>query len=411
MKNSQGVVDPLISWLIVLLLPLYSLPWVMYRMYKLEKLAYVQFAFFMGLVGILYPPSGDLYRYYLDYTTYQNLDWNSFLLYALLEFDYLLSFLLYGLGYLRIPCDISRFIFGFVGYYLIGKLFLQLVRDNPSIRQYKGWCLLVFIVFSLNAYLYRSGLACVLFAYGAYYIIYKNSKKHWVFVLLSILTHFSFIVFAILLFFSKVMSLRFHRPLTYFVILVFFIFGIFNVGVFFDVLGSGGLSGALFERYKGSVEVDDAGALARGFSWKNLLWQRFGYFIALVLLFFFVKFRNESGKREWSFIDYLLLITVAVSPFSFVFGRFVAPLTFILKFFFFKHFNSQEIKKKFLRVLFYMVLVLDIMNVWAKRHEVDISDMSEITTSTSIGIIKHTYSDAWINRNITSYGDLEKYSN
>ncbi len=406
-KNKFSTPSPILSWIVVILFPLFSLPWVITRMCKLEKTAFVQFAFFMGLVGILFPPSGDLYRYYMDYTTYKDLDFNTFLVYAFLEFDYFLSFLLYGMASIGLPCDLSRFIFSFVGYYLTGNLFIQVMKDNPVALKYKGWLLLVFFVLSLNVYLYRSGLACILFVYGAYYVIYKSSKKHWFYVLFAIFVHFSFIVFAILLLLSKVMPLIFRQRFWYSVLIVIFIFGIFNVGVLFDV---GGFSGELFERYKGFMEADDAGHYAEQFSLKSLIWQRFGYFIALVLLYFFVTFRKTSKKREWSFIDYVFLLCIAASPFSVIFGRFVAPLTLILKIFLIEHFQDNVVMKKYLKVLICMVLIMDIMNVWAKRHEIAVSDMSMLATSTSISIIQHTYSDTWINRNINAYGDLEIYS-
>lgn len=405
MKKSNT--SPLISWLIVLLLPLYSLPWTIMRMIRLEKTAYVQFAFFMGLVGMLFPPSGDLYRYYLDYTTYKGLDWNSFLVYSLLEFDYLLSFLLYGLASNGLPCDLSRFLFNFVGFFLLGKLFVQLIEDNYDIYKYKSSFLIIFFVLSLNVYLYRSGIASILFIYGAYHVIYKNSKKHWAFVFFSVLAHFSYIFFAIILMLSVSFPLIFRRRWMYVVLIIFFIFGMFNVGVLFEIEG---FSGAFFERYKGYMDKEDAGQFAEQFSWKANLWARFGYFISLVLLLFFVKFRKFSNLREWSLVDYLLLLCIISSPFSVVFGRFVAPLTIFLKVYFFENYKTGVVGKKFLKILVCMIIVLDIMNLWAKRHEIAVSDMSLLATSTSISILNHSYTDSWINRNINSYGDLEKYS-
>lgn len=405
MKKSNT--SPLISWLIVLLLPLYSLPWTIMRMIRLEKTAFVQFAFFMGLVGMLFPPSGDLYRYYLDYTTYKGLDWNSFLVYSLLEFDYLLSFLLYGLASNGLPCDLSRFLFNFVGFFLLGKLFVQLIEDNYDIYKYKSSFLIIFFVLSLNVYLYRSGIASILFIYGAYHVIYKNSKKHWAFVFFSVLAHFSYIFFAVILMLSVSFPLIFRRRWMYVVLIFFFIFGMFNVGVLFEIEG---FSGAFFERYKGYMDNEDAGQFAEQFSWKANLWARFGYFISLVLLLFFVKFRKFSNLREWSLVDYLLLLCIISSPFSVIFGRFVAPLTLFLKVYFFENYKIGVVGKKFLKILVCMIIVLDIMNLWAKRHEIAVSDMSLLATSTSISILNHSYTDSWINRNINSYGDLEKYS-
>lgn len=406
-SSLQSKPSPILSWVIVLAFPLFSLPWVISRMCKLEKTAFVQYAFFMGLVGILFPPSGDLYRYYLDYTTYKDLDFDSFLTYALLEFDYFLSFLLYGMASLDIPCDLSRFLFSFIGFSLTSNLFIQIIKDNPSTWKNKGSFLLIFFVLSLNVYLYRSGLACILFMYGAYFVVYKESKRHWFYVLFSMFVHFSFVLYVLVLLLSRVAPLVIRKRIWYTILLTIFLFGIFNVGVLFDV---GGFSGELFERYKAYMESEVMGHYAEQFSLKALIWQKFGYFIAFVLLYFFVGFRNVSKKREWSFIDYVFLLSVAASPFSVIFSRFVVPLTIILKIFLIEHFQDTIIMQKYLKALIIMVIIMDVMNLWAKRREIAVSDMSMLATSTSISILNHTYTEAWINRNINAYGDFEEYS-
>lgn len=403
-------VNPLISWLIVLLFPLYSLPWVLYRMTKMEKTAFVQFAFFMGLVGILYPPSGDLYRYYKDYITYQNLDWDYFLLYALVEFDYFLSFLLYFCSSVGIPCDITRFIFNFLGFFLLGDLYLNILnkhslRDN---KKFRIRSLIIFFVFAFSAYLYRSSLACILFIYGAFFIIYKKKKRYWFFVGLAILTHFSYVLFALLLLAAKIFPIVIRKKIFYILLLSVFLFGIFNVGVLFNIEG---YTGAVFERYQGYMDVNDGGKIAEVFSWKNLIWQRFVYFITLVLLLFFIKYRTKSQRYEWSFLDYLLIICLAASPFSLVFGRFVAPLALFLKIFLLRHYDGNSITmRKYIHLLFCLTLILDGMNIWAKRHELSISDMPMLSYSTSFQVLTHTYSDKWVDRNITPAGDLVKYA-
>jgi hypothetical protein len=378
-------------------------------MYKLEKTAFVQFAFFMGLVGILYPPSGDLYKYYRDYTLYQGLDFDVFLLYALIEFDYLLSFLLFGLSTVELPCDLSRFIFNFIGFYLLGKLYFQIVLDNSMLqnKRYRLQSFVIFFVFAFAAFLYRFSFACILFTYGAYFIIYKDKKKYWLIIALSVLTHFSFLLFAVLLFCSKRITMRFKRAFPYYLIFIVFLFGIFNVGVLFNV---DDFAGAVFERYKGYMDTEDAGQYAEGFSTRYLIWKRYEYFITLFLIVPFVKYRRLSIKYEWSFIDYLLLACIATSPFSVVFSRFITPLTMMLKIYLLKHFQKENKMKKYLFVIFSLVILLDFMNIWAKRHEISVSDMSVLATSTSITILQHSYSDNWVDKNITSRGDLVKYA-
>ena len=380
----------------------------MMRLYRLEKTAFVQFAFFMGLVGMLYPPVGDFAKYYRLYETYQGLDFDSFLLLALVNFDYTLSFLLYGLSLLGIPCDLSRFIFNFIGYYLMGKLFLQIVYDNNILaeRRNRLYALIVFLVFSFSSSIFRYGLATNLFVYGAYYIVYKNNKKYWAVIGLAILTHFTFSVFALLLFLSRKIPLKFKSKFVYSIFLLVFIMGMFNVGVMFDVVN---FSGAIFERYKGYLDTADSGQYAHGFSIKLLIWLGFSNFLVLLFYIMFRRYSKRGGKFERSYIDYMLIATALVSPFSVVFGRFFGTLGYFLKFYFFRHYDNSFNMKKIFIVLVWMTLVLDVMNIWAKRREVSVSDMSLLATSTSYTVLTHEYTYRWFSQNVTDLGELIKY--
>ncbi len=407
--SKQNPAPAFLSWVIVFLFPLYSLPWVVYRMCNLEKSAFAQFAFFMGLVGMLYPPAGDLYNYYKIYGLFQGLDWSNFIFYALIDFDYFLSFLLYFLSSVGLPCDLSRFLFNFMGFLLAGDLFVHIL-NNHKLRHSKSFriqALIVFFVFSFTGYLYRSSLASIFFAYGTYYIVYENRKRYWFFVAVSVLIHFSYVFFALILLLSKLFPLVFRRKYWYIFFSALFLFGVFNVGVSLNI---GGLTGPIFERYKAYLDPDDMGQYAKSLSWKNLIWQRFGYFTSIILLFFFIRFRRMGSKSERSFVDYLLLLCIAACPFSVIFSRFVGPLSMMMKFFFISHFDGKRYMRKFMYSLLIMIIALDVMNIWARKRELSISDMSILTYSTSFHVLTHTYSDSWIDRNITTAGDIVKYA-
>lgn len=405
MNNKR--INSVVSWIVVFIFPLYSLPWVVIRMSRLEKSAFVQFAFFMGLVGMLYPPAGDMAKYYRDYVTYQGLDFNEFLILALLNLDYSLSFLLYGLTILNIPCDISRFIFNSLGIFLLGRVYLQLVLDNAALQNKKVriYALIAFAVFSISSSLYRFGLATNLFIYGAYYIQYKDKNRYWFFIILSILTHFTFIIFAGALLLNKYWPLRIKSRFVYYFLLFFLLFGIFNVGVMFDVTG---FSGAVFERYKGYLDTADSGQYAKGFSLKYLLWLGFSNFIVIVCYWFFMKFR-KGDIRERSYNNYLIVLTCIVSPFSVVFGRFLGLLGCFLKYYFFRSYTNTTSMRRYLSLLLCLTIILDGMNLWAQRREISVSDMSLLFAGTSYSVLTHQYTDNWFSRNITELGEVIKY--
>lgn len=406
--NSKRHPSALISWPIIIILPLYSLPWVIYRMYRLEKMAFVQYAFFMGLAGMLYPPSGDLYSYYKDYTLFSGLKWDDFLFLALIKFDYILSFLLYALSENGLSCDLSRFVFNFVGYLLTGLLFVDIVKANRHLWNKRNilQALVIFVSVSLYAFLFRASLGLIFFVYGAYYIIYEDKKSCWFYIVLSVLTHFSYIVFAILLFVSKRWPMIIKKNKYYKVLIFLMVFGMLYNGILFDVTG---FSGAIFERYKGYVENSDAGLINKSFSWKMLLWMRIIYIVILILLFFYVRFRDFGKRKEKSFVNYLIVICAVASPFTIIFTRFIAPLTYFLKFFLLHHFQPSKLMCKYMSILFWVIIIVNCLNLWAKRRELIISDMPMMFTSTSFSIMNHQYSAAWIDRNIGEGGEILEF--
>ena len=398
-----------VSWFIILLFPLYSFPWVVYRMYHLERTSYLQFAFFMGLVGMLYPPFGDFYRYMLDYNAYKGLDFDSFLLLALIEFDYLLSFLLYDLGCLNIPCDISRFIFNAFGFYLYSKLYYHIVNDNQALLKGKErlrW-FIVFFSFSFWGFMFRYGLATILFAYGTYFIIYRSQKRYWFLIILSVLCHFSFVIFATALLVSRFIHFSPKRNYFYIISALVLIFGIVNNGVFWDLKLIGG---DLIDRYDGYLDADDMGEYAKRFSWKALVWQKIGYMTMFLLYCYYASYKVMGRRREVTLLNYLVIFSMLSSPFSVIFGRFFGVTSQFLKIFSMLHFNCGFVKaRRYLSLLFILAMISLLTQFWGKRRELSVSDMSLFATQTSVQILFHTYPDTWVDKNVRADGGVLKY--
>lgn len=59
--------DSFIIYFLFIFFPLYTIPWVVKGMLLGRKEAFVLWAIFMGLLGVLYPPIGDIYQYTKDY--------------------------------------------------------------------------------------------------------------------------------------------------------------------------------------------------------------------------------------------------------------------------------------------------------------------------------------------------------
>lgn len=127
-----------VAIVIFFLYPLLSVPFWVVGMFKREKWAFVLCALFMGLLSILYPPAGDLYRYAEDFNLYKDCDWDTFLILLVLKFDYFLPFLSYSIGKLGGTPELTRFVFAFIAYSLFFDLFFLIVRKNGS-ADISGW--------------------------------------------------------------------------------------------------------------------------------------------------------------------------------------------------------------------------------------------------------------------------------
>lgn len=61
-------VERVITVLIFIVSPFLSFPLIVRSLFERQKFGVFMFALFMGLIGLLYTPSGDLYRYHLCFT-------------------------------------------------------------------------------------------------------------------------------------------------------------------------------------------------------------------------------------------------------------------------------------------------------------------------------------------------------
>ena len=172
----------------------------------------------MGLFALLYPPVGDMYKYAEDYYLYQGLNWNDFLFVtALTHFDFLLPLISYIFGGIGLNNDLIRFLYNFLGYFLISKLFIKIIYSNPQYYVNKNFivnALIIFVPFSIIIYAFRTNLSLVLFIYGVYNIIYENKTvSGWGYVLFAVFNHISYLIFALFLLLSRYIHVCFSKKI------------------------------------------------------------------------------------------------------------------------------------------------------------------------------------------------------
>ena len=388
-----------------ILFPLYTLPWIVQGMMRLEKWAFVLWAFFMGLVGILYPPVGDIYQYTKDFYIYEGCSWEFFLELLSLKFDFLLPLLSYFIGLIGWNFDISRFIYNFLSYLILGTIFLDIVRNNVFLRTNKQvvtYALGTFLVFSFITYLWRFGFSTVLFAYGSYLLVYKSKNKGWVFVALSILNHVSFLLFAIGLFVQQMGGFRFYK---WIVVLLCLCSMFLNSSIFPSILPY--MPTDIVQRFGSYVDGYYATDYFADGSWKYQLQIFLTSSITYVAVVIYILIYRGNNKIE-AITNAILVLACLSLPFDTMRMRFLAVLLFFIKMFFLTQYDGTLKNLRCIKVMFLCVMIGNVLSVWGARRQIEISDYELLLYSTIPQIMSHTYPLQWIDKNVTSDGDIVK---
>lgn len=392
-----------IAFLLFIIYPLLSLPLILKGMLNNKKWGYFLFACFMGLLGILYPPTGDFYRYTREYFVIKDyFDWEQFKDYLLIKQEFLLPYISYIFSKLNIPFDFSRFIYNFIAYYLLGDIYIsEISRNCHYTKKYSAYFIGMFISFSLSLYLFRFFFSMILYAYGVYCIVYKRKNQGWIFVILSVLNHFSFIVFAVVLVLTKLFHFRFRK---WIVILLCIPALAFGGNLMTDLLSF--LPTDIVNRYSEYLDGYYAGAYLEDHSLKYrisiLLSSAITY--AAVIIYMITYDKKTIGKE--SIVNGILLVTILSSPFSTIAYRFATVLLLFIKIQFLNAFDGTRKQFRYLMILFLLTMFSNMTGLWSSRRQISISDFSLIYYASAPQIMMHTYSEQWINKNVYEDGDF-----
>ena len=386
-----------------IVLPLYSTPFIVYGMWKQKKSAFVLWALFMGLVGILVPPTGDLYRYTMDYELYKGLEWDDFILVASLKKDLMLPMVSYFIAEVGLNFDLSRFLYNFWSYYLLGILYLDIVQTNCNLLNKKVaiYALGFFMVFNLYMFCARYSLSMVFFVYGAYNIVYKKKKTGWWWVILAIVNHFSYIVQAIALLFQQLHFFRFGKKTVIFFILCSFCIDSSLMIKVFNALPVGFVSSYIeyIDGYWANDYLDDR-------SWKYRLMFFIGNLIQYFCVLVFISQYDKNDRRYTSLTNAMLLLATVTTPFAAISSRFLSVMVHFVKVHLLVVYDGSRKMLKYLIVMFWLTMLSNVMGIWGSRRQISISDFPMLFYSSFFHIMSHTYDANWINRNVSEDGDL-----
>ncbi len=398
--------DCFLTSLLFLIFPLFSTPLIIRGMIQCKRWAFVLWSCFMGLLGILYPPVGDIYRYTLDFQMYKGLDWDSFLYAISFKFDYLLSFISYIVGLVDINFDVVRFLFNFLGYYIFSIICLDIIQNNSFLRTNRKsliYAIFIFIYFNIIAFLWRFGLASALFTYGAYKIIYKSNKSGWLFVILSVFCHVSFCVFVIGLIFNKFCRLKKWG------VIVLCLCTLFIDGQSLLYLFSF-LPIDFVNRF--SVYID--GYYATEYIGEHSLRYQIFTFLSssiayIACLCYILTYNNQNRASSIVTItNTILIITCIALPFDVIRTRFLAVLLIFIKMNLLYFYDSSRRSKLYLMILFISIMIGNGMNLWSTRRQIMVGDYEKLLYCSTPQILFHTYNETWINTNVLPDGSMSR---
>lgn len=394
--------NTLLTILVFIIFPLAAVPFIIKGMLRNKRWAFVLWAIFMGLLGILYPPTGDLYRYTQDFILIRDASWDDFKMFLLFKQDWLLPYLSYLLGRLGLNFDLSRFIYNFISYWLLGLIYLDIIKSNPAYSKKNAILFLgTFMVFSIGGYTIRFSASSVLFAYGAYLVVFKNKRCGWMFVVLSVLNHLSFIVFAVILFFCRLRIFYFSKKIVVlFVILSFAV----DSSVMVKILSF--MPVDIVNHYSIYLDGYWAGDFLKDHSFlyrlQMLLISLISYAAAIIyILTYNIKYKTIA------IVNGVLLLTTLVTPFATIATRFTGVLLLFIKMHFLNIYKDSATFHKTLLILFYLSLFSNLMGLWGARRQLGVSDIKKIVYCSLPQILCHTYTEYWIDSTVFENGDFK----
>ena len=202
MKSIKIDILSLETLIIFCLSPLFALPLIIWGIYRRHTASFIFLASFMGIMAYLTPPVGDLYRHTMSYFDYQNIGLDDFI-YGL-RGDILLDFISYVFAKLGIPYDFVRFFYVTISYLIVNRIFnwhmrysdIPYTQKEAFIRYIFAFTGLLFFNLTLGV---RFIFAVMLFLLSLHlYINCKKNSAAFLYLLLSVMTHYSMIAYCLL---------------------------------------------------------------------------------------------------------------------------------------------------------------------------------------------------------------------
>lgn len=393
---------PVIVCLCFIIWPLFSLPIILIEVYNRKRYAIYLLSFFMGLLAILWAPTGDLYRHNMSYFNYIGekdfeLGWS--------QFDFVLHYLSWMFANNGINFEIIRFLFVLTSYLCIDWIFFDLIKKYELPNKYYHLCFAI-LFFSVNyfniTFGLRYGFGCVIIGTGYYLIFHNNNKLGWLFALFSVFIHYSLVFVLLILILGKFVKPK--TKIAYIGLLFFLIPSTFLIETIIGFLPIGDIA-------KGILTTYTSGYWSGEFLEERSLLYRIATFTWNIATYYalFCFYTSKIKARNDSMITLLVLLWCISSCSTELYSRITQVISIPLILWMVYNFARKQSPVSHLKILRTLLIFAFICNAYSMRFVIYESRYSKLFFYSSWNILTEKYDRTWINRNVNYDGSLSKY--
>jgi len=373
--------------------PFWAIPFVLFQLYKTRRPIYsVLISIFFGITASLLAPTGDLYRIYINYFSFQDGNISTLITYLQEKPDFLFYFIVYLFAKLGISIRILIFILIFSFYQLSFNLLLKQ-------KKYIGFFVIILFIlqfdFLLHGLFLRFPMSMLIVIY-AYLNKIEGKKYILILLLLASVIHFAALITIPLFYLSKINLKKLNL---YFLFSLFIMpFGslllIFFISKLLELFPTMPLSEKLHSYILGYWALE----YFEERTWKALLQFYFERVLYIIILLYFVFTKDRNKYRNHALL-FFILINILFS-FPNLFSRFS-----ILGNFFGLYAIVKENKKTNISYIIKLSLAIIIplvftIRVVAQQKSIRAGYIPNLVYNNIISLYKKEYDMNWLDKNI-----------
>lgn len=393
----------LLLFVVFIFYPLAALPLIFLEIYNRKYYSLYYLAVFMGLLGYLWVPSGDLYRYQLDFQYFKSLSFYAFA--NLPKLDLILPWILFLVGKLGLNFEFVRLFICVISYLLYFKIYVDIIHTNKNLSESRSVSFFSFLMFfffiGFAGFLtgVRYTFAMAMCFYSVYLLIYKNKNVGWLILVLSVVTHFSMLLILFITIFVKLFKPKFTRVNFIISILVGYVFSSYLINYIIEKLPLNEIFTKKLLDYASDDAIVDLSDFSIGL-YLSYLFTYFAIYPALVLIL--VRFKHYTHFSV--FVCVCISLSLMTNIFT-SYNRYAAlgVIFFIIPFLLQYKILFTKFHLYFFVLLSYFVYVT---SIYTFRKEISYGNEYKILYLPLPGILMTTYDKKWLDENIMSDGDL-----